>query len=157
MIRGINSPTNDGPRIKRRGRLRLDIGVECRSVHRALDHPGRDQGILRQPGDKGLRAPFAKRCRAMEPLPDRGPSAQPREVRLDRRLVDEDQPVRFLAHARLTAHDPIVTGLTERGPITLDCDQSFFYMTVQPVREHGAARKAEHLRHVFLTGLRPAP
>jgi hypothetical protein len=27
--------------------------------------------------------------------------------------------VRFLADARLTAHDPIVTGLAKRGPVTL--------------------------------------
>ena len=51
----------------------------------------------------------------------------------------------------------LTDGLAERGPITLGCDQSFFYMTVQPVREHGAARRAEHLRHVFPTGLRPVP
>ena len=135
----------------------VGIGVEGGTVHSALDHPRRDQGVLRQSSDEGLRAPFAEWGCAVQPLPDRGTSAEPREVRLDRRLVDEDQPVRFLAHARLTAHDPIVTGLAERGPVTLGCDQSFFYMTVQPVREHGAARRAEHLRHVFPTGLRPVP
>jgi hypothetical protein len=148
---------DDGSGIKRRGQLRLDVGVEGGTIHRPFDHPRRDQGVLRQPGDKGLRAPFAKRCRAIEPLTDRGPSAQPREVGLDRRLVNKDQPVRLLAHAGLAAHDPIVTGLAERGPITLGCDQSFFYMTVRRVRARGAARKAAPPRHVFPKGLRPIP
>lgn len=148
---------DDSSGIKRRCQLRLDVGIEGGTVHSPFDHPRRDQGILRQSSNKCLSTPLAKGCRAIEPLADRCPSAQPREIRLDRRLVDEDQPVRFLAHARLTAHDPIVTGLTERGSITLDCDQSFFYMTVRRVRARGAARKAEHLRHVFPTGLRPIP
>lgn len=115
------------------------------------------EGVLCQPSDEGLRAPFAERGWAVEPLPDRGTSAEPREVRLDRRLVDEHQPVRVLAHAWLMARDPIVTGLAERGPVTLGCDQSFFYMTVQPVREHGAARRAEQLNHVFRQVRRPVP
>ena len=32
---------DNGPRIKRWGKLRLDKCVESRSVHRALEHPGR--------------------------------------------------------------------------------------------------------------------
>ena len=102
-----------------------DISRECRAVHRALDHPGRDQGILGQPRDECLRAPFADRCRAIEPLPDRGSSAQPREVRLDRRLVDKDQPVRLLAHAGLAALDPVAAGLAQCGSVTFRRDQSF--------------------------------
>lgn len=148
---------DNGPRIKRRGQLRLDIGVESRSVHRALDHPGRDQGILRQPGDEGLRAPFAKRCRAIEPLTDRGPSAQPREVRLDRRLVDKDQPVRLLAHAGLAALDPITAGPAQRRSVTFRRDQSFFYMTVRRVRARDAAKRAAPPRHVSRPGRRPIP
>jgi len=78
---------HDSPRFEGRSQLRLDIGIESGAIHRAVDHPRRDQGIVCQPGDKGLCAPFAKRCRAIEPLTDRSPSAQPGEVRLHRRLV----------------------------------------------------------------------
>lgn len=102
---------DDGSRIKHRGQLGLDVSVEGRTVHGSIDDPWRDQGVLRQSGNECLGAPLAKGCRAIEPLADRGTSAQPREVRLDRRLVNEDQPVRLLAHAGLTAGDPVATGL----------------------------------------------
>ena len=148
---------HNGPRIKRRGQLRLDIGVESGPVHGSFDHPGRDQGILGQPRDECLRAPFADRCRAIEPLPDRGSSAQPREVRLDRRLVDKDQPVRLLAHAGLAALDPVAAGLAQCGSVTFRRDQSFFYMTARRVRARGAARRAALPRHVSRPAQRPVP
>ena len=51
---------HDGSGIKRRGQLRLDVGVEGGTVHSPFDHPRRDQGVLRQSSDEGLRAPFAE-------------------------------------------------------------------------------------------------
>lgn len=148
---------DDGSRIKHRGQLRLNVSVEGCPVHCPLYNPRCDQSVLRQPGDKGLCAPFAERGGAVEPLSDRGPSAQPREVRLDRRLVNKDQPVRLLTHAGLAAHDPVTTCLAQRGPVTLCRDQSFFYMTVRRVRERGAARRAAPPRHVSGRGRRPVP
>jgi len=41
----------------------------------------------------------------------RRPPTQPREVCLDRRFIDENQPVRLRAHAGLTVRDPIMAGL----------------------------------------------
>ena len=38
---------DNSPRFKLRDQLRLDIGVESRAVHCAIDHPCRDQGVLR--------------------------------------------------------------------------------------------------------------
>lgn len=38
---------DNSPRIKCRDQLRLDIGIESRAVHCAVDHPWRDQGVLR--------------------------------------------------------------------------------------------------------------
>ena len=35
------------PRIKCRDQLRLDLSIESRAVHCAIDHPWRDQGGLR--------------------------------------------------------------------------------------------------------------
>lgn len=148
---------DDGSRIKRRGQLRPDVGVEGSTVHCPVYDPRRDQGILRQPGDKGLRAPLAKGCRAIEPLPDRGAPAQPREVRLDRRLVDEDQPVQLLAHAGLAAGHPVPAGAAQRGPITFRRDQSFFYMTARRARERGAEKRDAPPRHVSRPGHRPVP
>ena len=114
------------PRIKRRSQLRFDIGVESRAVHCAVDHPWRDQGVLRQTGNERLSTPLAEGCSAIEPFPDRRSPTQPREVCLDRRFVDENQPVRLRAHAELTVRDPITAGLAQRRPITFCCDQYFF-------------------------------
>ena len=144
-------------RFKHRGQLRLDVRVECRPVHGPFDDPGRDQGVLRKPGNERLSAPLAKGCRTIEPFPDRGTSAEPREVGLDRRLVNEDQPVRLLAHAGLTAGGPIETGLAQRGPVTLGCDQSFFYMIIPRVRGHDATRRVVPPRHVSRRGQQPTP
>ena len=61
-----------------RGReLGLDIGGERGAVHRALDYPGRDQAILREAGDEGLRAPFPERSGADQPLAHGRAPAQP--------------------------------------------------------------------------------
>ena len=38
---------DNSPLIKCRDQLRLDIGIESRAVHCAVDHPWRDQGVLR--------------------------------------------------------------------------------------------------------------
>ena len=38
---------DNSPRIKCRDQLRLDIGIESRAVHCAIDHPWRVQGVLR--------------------------------------------------------------------------------------------------------------
>ena len=148
---------HDGSGIEGRGKLRLDVRVEGRPVHCAFDHPRCDQGVLRQPSDEGLCPPLAERCRAIEPFPDWGAPAQPREVGLDRRFVDEDQPVRLLSHAGLTMRDPVSAGLAQRGPITFRRAQSFFYMIAPPVRERGVAKRVEHLRHMFPTGQRRVP
>lgn len=79
------------------------------------------------------------------------------QIGLDRRFVDEDQPVRLLSHAGLTMRDPVSAGLAQRGPITFRRDQSFFYMIAPPVRERGVAKRVEHLRHMFPTGQRRVP
>lgn len=135
---------HNGSGIERRGQLCLDICVEGGAVHGPLDHPWRDQGVLRQARNKGLGPPLAKGCCSIEPLADRGTSAQPREVCLDRRLVNEDQPAWLLAHAGLAACDPIASRLAQRGPVTFRRDQSFFYMTARRVRGRGAAKRVEH-------------
>ena len=145
------------PRIKRRSQLRLDIGGESRAVHCAVDHPWRAQGVLRQTGTERLSTPLAEGCSAIEPFPDRRSPTQPREVCLDRRFIDENQPVRLRAHAGLTVRDPITAGLAQRRPITFRCDQSFFYMTVRHVRARGAAKKAATPRHVTQLGHRLIP
>jgi len=71
-----------------------------------------------------LSTPLAERYGAIEPFPDRRPPTQPREVCLNRRFIDENQPVRLRAHAGLTVRDPIMAGMTQRRSITFRRDQS---------------------------------
>lgn len=124
---------HNGAGVEHGSELCFDVGVECRAVHRACDDPRRYQRILRQSRDECLRAPFAEWCGAVETFADRCPAPQSGEVRLHSGFVNEDQPVRFLAHARLPTCDPVPAGLPQRWPITFGCDQSFFYMKVPPV------------------------
>lgn len=67
--------------------------------------------------------------------------------------IDEDQPVRLLADAGLTARDPVPAGQTQRGPVMFRRDQSSFYMTARRVRGRGAAKRLAPPPHVS----RPAP
>jgi len=59
-----------------------DISRESRTVHRALDHPRRNHGIGGEPCDERLRSPRSKRRIHEQPIPTRGPSPEPGQVRL---------------------------------------------------------------------------
>ena len=132
-----------GSRLKGGCELGLDVGVEGDPVHRAMDDPGRNQGVMGQPCDEGLRAPLAKRRGPVKPFADRCPSAQPGQVGLDRRFVDEDQAMGFATHARLAAIDPLVSLPAQCRPPTFLCDKPFFYMRTRPVAGHGGSTRAE--------------
>jgi hypothetical protein len=51
---------------------------------------------------------------------------QPRHLGGDGRLIDEHQPPRLQAHARLTLVDPFTTSFTNLGACALRGHQSFF-------------------------------
>lgn len=55
-----------------------------------------------------------------------GPPAKPGEVGFDSGFINEHQPVRLLAHARLAAVDPFPSRLTQSRSVTLLRDQPFF-------------------------------
>ncbi|WP_416376273.1 epoxide hydrolase N-terminal domain-containing protein [Yoonia sp. 67-2] len=135
----------------------VGIGVKRRRVHCARDDPRRDQCILRQPGDECLRAPFAERGCAVEPLTHRRTPPKAGEVGFDSSFINKDKPVRCQAHPRLTAGDPVPPRLTQHGSVTFGRDQPFFYMTTRRATKRGAARiiARSHLR--FRTGQRPVP
>ena len=148
---------DDGTRIEHRCELRFDVSVKCRTVHCPGDDPRRDQRILCQSGNKRLRPPFSERCGTIKSLTNRRTSSQAGQVRFDSGLVDEDQPVWFLAQPRLAACDPVPACQSQRGPITFRGDQSFFYMTTRRAPGRGAAMTVapEPLR--YRTAQRPIP
>ena len=57
-----------------RRELGLDIGIERRAVHGAVDDPGRVQPVVAQRRDKRLRAPVAEGRVIDQPLPARRPA-----------------------------------------------------------------------------------
>ena len=132
-----------------RRKLGLDIGLEGKPVHCARDHPRRNQRILGQPRDEGLRAPFSKGRRAKEPLAFRAPSVQPGEVGLDGSFINKDQSARLLAHAWLAAVDPFPSRLARGGPVTFLRDRPLFYMRTQRAPERDGLKRAERLCYAF--------
>jgi hypothetical protein len=50
------------------GKLCVDIGIERRTIHRALDNPRGDEPIVAQTRHEGLGLPFAKRRLGPQPL-----------------------------------------------------------------------------------------
>jgi hypothetical protein len=98
---------DDGSGFDDGSQLGLDIGVECGSVHRALDHPWSDQVAASETCDEGLRAPLAEGRGCWQASTNGCATSQSGQVRLDGGLVDEDQPLRHPPHHRLPVSDPV--------------------------------------------------
>ena len=81
---------------------------------------------MAQAGDEGLDARVAERGTVAHALATPGAAAQPRHVGLGAALVDEDQPVRLLAHARLALGMPVLASLTHVGAPLFAGLQRFF-------------------------------
>ena len=136
---------------------RFDISVKCQAIHGPGDDPRCDQRILCQSRNKCLRPPFSERRGTVKPLANRRTSPQAGKVGFDSSFINKDQPVRLLAHPRLTACDPFLTCLTQSGPITFRGDQSFFYMTTRRDPKRGAAMTVARSRLRYRTTQRPVP
>jgi len=113
-------------RLQGRCQLGLDVGVEDLAVHGLIDHPRRDEAIAAQAGDEGLRRPVSERRPGLQASPAARAAAQTRHLGRRAGFVEEDQPVDLIAHPRLAAHFPLVTGLPYVLALGLQCQQGFF-------------------------------
>ncbi len=109
-----------------RRELGLDPDVEGGAVHRAVEQPRGDQPVVAQAGDEGLGALVAQRRMVAHPRAAPRPAAGPRHVGLGAAFVDEDQPVRLLAHPRLTQLGPFGARRAHVGALPLAGDQRLF-------------------------------
>ncbi len=107
--------------------LGFDVEVEGGAVDRAVDDPGRDQGITAQAGDEGLGLPLAVGHVATQPLAAQRAPAQRRHVGLDRGFVEEDEPGRLLAHGGLTSAAPLRALRLHVAAFLLPGQKRFFY------------------------------
>lgn len=114
--------------IECRRELGLDIDLEDLSRHRPVDDPGGGQAVAAQAGNEGLCLPVAERCTSLEPLTVKRPATQPCQLRRGRRLIDEDQPVGLLTHARLTMQPPSAARFADIIAPALRRQQLFFYI-----------------------------
>jgi hypothetical protein len=95
-----------------RCQLGLDVGVEGLAVHGLIDHPRRDEAIVAQAGDEGLRGPVSERRPGLQAGTAARAAAQTRHLGRRAGLVEEDQTVDLLTHERLALPLPVVTRLT---------------------------------------------
>lgn len=107
--------------------LRFDVAFEDGGVHRRVDDPRRDKTVASQPGDEGLRLPFAEWCMRPEALALRRPAGAFGQLGVGRCLIDEDQPRQGFVEEALSPPDPQFTRLAHVGPLLLAGLQSFFY------------------------------
>jgi len=112
--------------LKRRGELGFDIGLEDLPVHRSVDNPRRRQTVAAQGGDEGLGPPMTEWSARPEALTSTSPAVQPRHLRRRSRLVDEDKPMRFLAHPGLPMPSPDLTVACDLSAIGFAGQQCFF-------------------------------
>ena len=140
----------DGSGFQGRCELGLDICLESKPVHCACDHPRRNQRVLGQPRNEGLRAPFSKGRGAIESFALERAPTQPGEIGFDGGFIDKHQPVRFLSHAWLATIDPLPSRLAQGGTVTLLCDKPFFYMRNLLVPKRGELMRVERICRTYL-------
>ena len=133
VVREARAATGSRPRRKDlsgfegRSELVLDIGVEARPVHRAVEHPRGDQAVLGEARDERLCIPVSEGGVVDQAHPDRGPAGGLDEVGLQGRLIDEDQHFQHVGHVRLALLDPDPARFGHVGPQLFAGEQSFFY------------------------------
>ena len=101
------------------------LGLEDASVHRPIDDKRHRQPMTSQPGDEGLGLPVSKRSLAYERYLCAA-ATQARHLGAGAGLVNEDEPVSFEPHLRLTLGEPFIARLPDVGSILLAGQQSFF-------------------------------
>ena len=106
--------------------LGLDVALEDHAVHGPVDHPSGVDPVVTQGGDGGLGAPVTEGRVVDETVADRCPAGGLDHVRLQGRLIDEDQPVQGLAHEGLAPGDPEPAGAGDVRPLLLGGEQGFF-------------------------------
>lgn len=111
----------------------VHIGGKGGTVHCALDHPGCDQRIVRQPRDQGLRTPTAEGSIRLQPFTARGPSAQPGQVCLHSGFVEKDNAIRHLRDCWQPVCEPVVAPPPHLGAAAFGGDQRLF-LCVKPRR-----------------------
>jgi hypothetical protein len=88
------------------GELFFDVSLEDAPVQGGIDDERGGEPAAAQAGDKGLGHPMPEGCLRTEPLAPRAAAAQTGHLGCGSGLVDEDEPMRFKPHVRLTWGGP---------------------------------------------------
>lgn len=100
-----------------------DVDAEGIAIHRAIEHPRRGHAAQPQSGDEGHGFPVPERHAVVTPLADRRPAIQPCHLRVDARLVEEDEALRVDERLR---RSPQLALRGDVGAILLGRPQGFF-------------------------------
>lgn len=109
-----------------RGQDIADIGRKGGAIHRAFDHPGRNEPLRREACDEGLCAPATERRVHPQPLAAAGAPSQSGQVRLHGGFVNEHQPFGLATHKGNAPLLPLVPGLFYTGAVLFGGHQRFF-------------------------------
>lgn len=101
----------------------LDPGGEGNAVDRAIEHEGRDDAVVAQPGEEGQRLPMAMRYSGEKRLAALTPAAGARHVGFDPGFVDEHQAARIKS---MLMGLPAASEARHLRPVLLADDQRFF-------------------------------
>jgi hypothetical protein len=123
---------HDVIRAQRRRQLLLDVGNEQGAVHGPIDDIRRNHAALMQTADKSRRLVMAMRNRRDKPLAAGRAAVLPHHVRLDRGLVEKDQPP--CGQVGLFS-PPLGACLSHIRPLLLGGMQGLFFASGQDARE----------------------
>ena len=107
--------------------LGLDIGLEDPTVHRPVDRPrARVSPSQRSPAMKVWVSQWPNGALAFRRWPLGAAAAQPGHLGRRAGLIEKDQPVWLLAHARLALGRPVLARLAHVGAFLFAGPQRFF-------------------------------
>ena len=98
-----------------RRQLGLHIGLEDAPGHRPVNHPGCRQPIPAQACDEGLGQPMPEWRFCIQALASRRASTRPGHLGGRAGLIEKDEPMRLLLHARLAFGAPVLACLAHVG------------------------------------------
>lgn len=125
---------HNGSGFEFRNQYLAHVGGKGWTIHRPLDDPRCDQGVLRQPRDQRLRAPASERGVHRQAVAPFRPAAQAGQVRFHRRFINEDNAIRSFRDGLEAMPEPVGALLPFLGAAALGRDQRLF-LYVNPSRD----------------------
>ena len=143
LVGGQVVEDDDGSGLQFRDQDLLDVSVKGVAIHRARDHPWRDDAVAGQARDQGLVPPPPERGAPLEMQTLETPSIGAGHIRVCAGFVEKNQALGVDPHDLLTP-GPVMSRLAHCGLFAFPGDQPFFLYVYPRRRSSASMPLAEH-------------